>query len=250
MTADKSQFVLLKLRSGDEIIAKKAGAKKGTILLHRPLQLQRSTFLDPLSGNIKKNICVFRDWLEFTTQIECEVPEDFIVVNGTPTPDMISRYLAELDKLDRQDKTNAAKPSAKKPSKTDLEATEDLLDEYFKALQMPSSDPKTPAQQQKSDTNLPSIPPNTSMVTASFSMPPDVFLNIVLNMPMFDGWGQEMDDDSSDMDDNGDDDSEGEPPSQPPESKPKPPSSKKKPNKGEDKDTPPDGWNGRFGFPK
>jgi hypothetical protein len=65
-------------------------------------------------------------------------------------------------------------------------------------------------------------------------------LNIILNMPMFDGWGQEMPDDE----DFGDDDEEGEPPS-----KPNPPEGKspKKPKK--DDDHPP-GWNGRFGFPK
>lgn len=246
MTAEKSQFVLLKLRSGDEIIAKKAGAKKGILLLHRPLQLQRSTFLDPLSGNIKKNVCIFRDWLEFTTQIECEIPEDFIVMNASPTPDMVSRYLAELEKLDRGDKAAPAKPSAKKPTKEEIAATEDLLDEYFKALQLPPLDtPKTPPQQpSKQSPMLPNIPPNASMVTATFSMPPDVFLNIILNMPMFDNWGQDMGDDSTDMDEGGDDDSDGEPPSP----KPKPPTPKKKPNK--DEDTPPDGWNGRFGFPK
>jgi len=246
MPTDKniSQYVLLKLRSGDEIIAKKSGTKKGFLLLHRPLQLQRSTFLDPLSGNIKKNVCIFRDWLEFTTQIECEIPEDFIVMNGTPSPDMISRYLAELDKMDKQIKSpNPPKPSAKSATKSDLEATEDLLDLYFKSLKdlpQPSSFNQNPTQSGKPPVNPPNI--SSDMVTASFSMPPDVFLNIVLNMPLFDGFGQEMGDDSMDSDDGDDDDSDGDPPSP----KPKPP--KKKPNK--DEDTPPDGWNGRFGFPK
>lgn len=244
MTAEKSQFVILKLRSGDEIIAKKAGTKKDVLLLYRPLQLQRSTFLDPNTGNVRKNICIFRDWLEFTTQINCEIPNDFIIFSGVATPDMVSRYLAELDKLDKQDKTTPP-PITKKSQKSDLQATEDLLDEYFKALQQPlTGAPLPPPQQSKPPILPPSLPINTNMVTATFSMPPDVFLNIVLNMPMFDGWGQDLGDDSTDMDDGGEDDSDGEPPSP----KPKPPSPKKKPNK--DEDTPPDGWNGRFGFPK
>ena len=247
MPIDKniSQYVLLKLRSGDELIAKKTGSKKGLLIVSRPLQIQRSTFFDPVSGNIKKNICVFRDWLEFTTELECEIPDDCIMFNGSPNPDMISRYLAELEKMDKQMKSpNPPKPLAKSATKSDLEATEDLLDLYFKSLKdlpQPSAPNQNPPQPGKPPVNPPNI--SSDMVTASFSMPPDVFLNIILNMPLFDGFGQDMGDDSTDSDDGGDDDdSEGEPPSP----KPKPP--KKKPNK--DEDTPPDGWNGRFGFPK
>ena len=246
MPQDQSQYVLLKLRSGDEIIAKKNGAKKGILILSRPLQMQRSTFLDPLTGGVKKNICVLRDWLEFTTNLECEIPEDFVVLNAEPTPDMIQRYINELDKLDNPNKYNTFKTKAPKPSKAE---TEDLLDDYIKSLM--SSLPSTPTPKQEQVTppeQKPplTLPPSSSMVTASFSMSPDVFLNIVLNMPMFDGWGGELGDDSSEGEDGGDDDSEGDQTTPPPKNKP---SNKKKPKR--DDDTPPSGdWHGRFGFPK
>ena len=238
----ETEYVLLKLQSGDEIVAKKSGVKKGFIVITRPLLLQRTTLLDPITGNVKKNICIFRDWLEFTTNLECELAVDSIILTAIPSPDIIKRYEKELDLLDRQIKGEIPKPSASKnTSKMDLEEAENLLDEYFKTLKglSPKDQPKLPTN----PLGFPPSPPqNNGMVTATFSIPPDVFLNIVLNMPLFDSWGQDMGDDSTDMDDGGDDDSEGEPPSQ----KPKPP--KKKPNK--DEDTPPDGWNGRFGFPK
>jgi hypothetical protein len=242
MAQDQSKYVLLKLRSGDEIIAKKSGSKKGILILSRPLHMQRSTFLDPLTGGVKKNLCVFRDWLEFTSNLECEIPEDFIIFNGDPTPDMVQRYITELDKLDNPDKYNAIKSKAPKTSK---EETDELLDEYFKALMSPL--PPTPKKDTPPEQKPPlTLPPSSSMVTASFSMPPDVFLNIVLNMPMFDGWGGEMGDDSSEGEDGGDDDSEADQSPPPPKNKP---SNKKKPKR--DDDTPPSGeWHGRFGFPK
>jgi hypothetical protein len=236
MTAEKSEFVILKLRSGDEIVAKRNGSKKGSLPLSRPLQLQRSTLLDPLTGQVRKTICVFRDWLEFTTQIECEIPNDYIVMEATPSPDLIAKYEQELKIMD------TPKPQLAKGKKAaEKKAADTTMNDMIQDLIQKSGDTG------KSNPNLDDMLAKmlgsggmSPMVTASFSMPPDVFLNIILNMPMFDGWGQEMPDDE----DFGDDDEEGEPPS-----KPNPPEGKspKKPKK--DDDHPP-GWNGRFGFPK
>jgi len=240
----ETQYVVLKFTNGDEIISKKSGSRKGYVSLSRPLLIQRSTILDPLTGNIKRNICIFRDWLEFTTRLECEIAEDNILLLSTPSPEMIDRYEKELLNLDRQIKGEKTKTQSSIPSKRDIEETEKLLEDYFKMIGNLSTDkPKAPDATGKPSNGFPFPPSNPGMVTAAFSMPPDVFLNIVLNMPMFDSWGQDIGDDGSD-DEGFDDESDGEPPS-PKKPSPNP---KKKPNK--DDDTPPDGWNGRFGFPK
>ena len=244
MSQDQSQYVLLKLKNGDEIIAKKSGVKKGALLLSRPLQINRSTFLDPITGSIKKNICIFRDWLEFATDIEWEIAVESIILNVIPTPEMVERYLIELDKLDNPNKYTEPKTKIQKQSKAE---TEDLLDQYFKAFMPPQA--FNPAQNTNNQRPVepPTQPPlSSSMVTATFSIPPDVFLNIVLNMPMFDGWGGSGDESSDDGED--DTDSEGDkPPSPPPKNK----ASNKKKKPKQDDDTPPSGeWHGRFGFPK
>ena len=243
MTKEQSHYLILKLRSGDEIIGKRNGTKKGFVLLHRPLQLQRSTLLDPNTGAIRKNMCVFRDWLEFTTQIECEIPEDFIVISNTPSPDMIEKYVQELVSFDVDKPKVQEIPTPKAAQKRVLPApalTDDMLDDFFKNILQQ----KPPANGQPSPTNQSNpIPPTPSQVTASFSMPPEVFLNIIFNMPLFDGWGQEMPDGEEGGDDEGTDDGEEEPP-QPP--RPTNQIPRKKPKK--DDDAPP--FNGRFGFPK
>ena len=246
MTKEQSQYLILKLRSGDEIIGKKNGTKKGFVLLHRPLQLQRSTLLDPNTGVVRKNMCVFRDWLEFTTQIECEIPEDFIVISNTPSPDMIEKYVQELisfdvDKPKSQESVTPKVAQKKVPPAPVL--TDDMLDNFFKNILQQKSEEQLNRPSPTNQSNpIPPIPP-TPQVTASFTMPPEVFLNIMFNMPLFDGWGQEMPDGEDDEGDDGDSGDEDETP-QPPRPTNKTP--RKKPKK--DDDNPP--FHGRFGFPK
>ena len=238
MEDEKSEYLVVKLRSGDEIIGKKNGTKKGHVLLHRPLQIQRSTMLDPHSGQIRRNICVFREWLEFYTDISCEIPNDWIGFAGKASPAMAKRYVNELNTIDN----DMAKPQSK--------SLEDAISSILKPNDGSGQSPKMPRlgedgilrmlfQQQQGGPKPEPVAEN--MVTAKFTIPPDVFLSIILNMPMFDSWGQEMDDDESDFDDDGEDDSPKKP--KPPQSGPK---KKPKPGPGEE---PPSGWNGRFGFP-
>lgn len=237
MTNEESEFLILKLRSGDEIIGKKTGGSKATIILNRPLQLQRSTLLDPLTGEVRKNICVFRDWLEFTTVLDSEIPKDHVVMSAPPSPDLVKRYLQELNNLDN--------PKPKKPLKGQpkIDSKEDILDNFFKALNNQEK-PQTPSlEAMLSKLGMPN--PNPQMVTATFHMPPEVFMNIMLNLPLFD-MGDIMDMDDSGDEDFGDDDGEDEPKKpQPPKNSPK--KNKPKPNPDEE---PPQGWQGRFGFPK
>jgi len=247
MTKEQPQYLILKLRSGDEIIGKRNGTKKGFILLHRPLQLHRSTLLDPTTGVVRKNICMLRDWLEFTTQIECEIPEDYIVISNPPSPDMIEKYVQELVSFDVDTPQPVVAPIATTPPKaTPRKAplpppalTDDMLDDFFKnIIQQKPNSPSAPLMGGFASTP---IPPSPIPVTVSFTMPPEVFYNIIFNLPFFDGFGQDMPDSEDDESGDSGDDGEEDPPQTP-----RPPQSRRKPKK--DDDTPP--WNGRFGFPK
>lgn len=252
MTKEQPQYLILKLRSGDEIIGKRNGTKKGFVLLHRPLQLHRSTLLDPTTGAVRKNICMLRDWLEFTTQIECEIPEDYIVISNPPSPDMIEKYVQELVSFDVDAPQPVVAPIATTPPKaTPRKAplpppalTDDMLDDFFKNIlqQKPNSPSAPPAAPFMGGFASTPIPPSPAPVTVSFTMPPEVFYNIIFNLPFFDGFGQDMpDSEDDDSGDSGDDGGEEDPPQTP-----RPPQSRRKPKK--DDDAPP--WNGRFGFPK
>lgn len=245
MAKENSDIVVLKLRNGDELVAQKTGSTKTSLTLNRPLQLQRSTLLDPASGDVRKNICIFRDWLEFSTEIECTIPMDTVLLCSAANPDISKRYTQELHLLDN--------PQPKKPKKDSPK--DDLTEAIYqsikgqKAASLDDILAKLLNKPQASTPQSPTTEPpkqSDSMVSAHFQMPPDVFLNIVLNLPMFE-MGQDMLDDMDDGDGEGfDDDSEEDPktPKTPPNPK------NKKNRKPESGDEPPEGWNGRFGFPK
>lgn len=243
MAKENLDIVVLKLRNGDELVAKKTGGTKTSITLNRPLQLQRSTLLDPVSGDVRKNICIFRDWLEFCNDLECTIPMETVLVCSTANPDISKRYTQELHLLDNPQPKKAKKDSPKDDLSEAIyqsikgqkaPSIDDILAKLMKPPQAPQSPSVEPPKQSE------------SMVSAHFQMPPDVFLNIILNLPIFE-MGQDMMDDMDDGDGFGDDsDSEEDPKS--PKTPPNPKNKKnRKPESGED---PPEGWNGRFGFPK
>lgn len=246
MAKETAEFVLLKLRSGDEIVARKSGTSPQGLSLSRPLQLQRSTMLDPHTGEIKRNICVLRDWLEFTTSVDCNIPHDFIIVQSKASPDLIKRYMRELNALDTPSKGKPVPPAPP----TTSPAVEKKMEEFFRNMGLPSP-PSTNSNPQ----GLPENPFSGMMgdlpqdrVTVNISMPMDAFLSLAMNLPLFemgqDGPMDEFGDGDDDLDFDGDDeDSHPKEPTTPPP--PKPRAKKKKP----DSDEPPEFPN-RFGFPK
>jgi hypothetical protein len=244
MPNEKAQFVIVKLRSGDELVAQLTESSKDTVRLMRPLQMQRTSLYDTNTSQIKKNICVFRDWLEFSTDLECELPRDTILTMFNANDEIVRKYKQELEFLDTGSRS-MPKKNAKEDEITDLEkeANDILMREAMRLLH--GNPPmKSDPSDKGSFINQTNLGQN---VTATFSMPPDVFLNIVLNMPMFDGWGQDMPDDGEDF--GSDDDSEDEPRNPTPPPPPNRKAKKKKPDSNSE-DDPPKGWNGRFGFPK
>jgi hypothetical protein len=240
MAKENTDFVVIKLVSGDEIVAKKTGSTRTAFLLHRPMQMQRTTLMEQTTGEIRKNICIFRDWLEFTEELECSIPKDSVIMCLKATDDLVQRYQRELELLDNPKPRPTATPKQPK-----AESIEEFYTNLLKSL------PKTGVPPAKSESNpfeapKAQMPPQGNnafpMVSATFHMPPEVFMNIILNLPLFEFDPDMMDD----MGDEGmDDDSEDEP--KPQNNPPKSKRNKPKKNSG---DEPPEDWHGRFGFPK
>lgn len=263
MTKEKSEHTLLKLRSGEEIIGRRVSAKRGYTGLERPLQINKSSIIDPHSGEIRKNICVLRNWMEFAVETRCEIPNDSILVTSTPTPEVVQRYKHELDRQDINAEVLKSLPDSElnkimgdiskvekppiDPRFTPLTGQGDWTTKH--PFQLP---PTSPQDQILNDMlnkiigpRTPTPAPGQGAITITMSIPPDVFMNILFNLPMFDGvWGEEFpeDEEGDEDDDEGD-----QPKPQPP---PKGQTPKRKPKKDKDDDPPSNGWHGRFGFPK
>ena len=95
---DKSCRVL-KLKSGDEIIAKVKGKEKGHFLVERPMQIKTSIMHDEY-GRVTNEVILLRSWLANTNQMVCKIPEDFVALMLPPAKPVINHYKVELEKED------------------------------------------------------------------------------------------------------------------------------------------------------
>lgn len=254
----KNDHILLKLRSGEEIIGKRVSAKRGYTGVERPLQINKSSILDPISGQIRKNICVLRNWMEFSLENRCEIPNDYILFTSTPTPEVVERWRHEIEAQDTQGGSAAPQEGPIDPILARLIAGAD------------STQPQLPPPQESAGRaamnqimnelwgkilgskappgGVPPAGPNPQqMVTITMSIPPEVFMNVLFNLPIFDGWGDEILDDEED--EGSDEDDEGDSQKPPPPPKGQAPKGRK-PKKDKDDEPPSNGWHGRFGFPK
>jgi len=94
------EYKILKLRSGEELISivNQVGAKK--IVLDRPMQMKLTTMHDPLTGEVKKEMWVLRDWMNNSEELTCDIPTDFVVTTITPNQKIIDQYESKKLKED------------------------------------------------------------------------------------------------------------------------------------------------------
>lgn len=108
----KSELRVFKLRSGEEIIAKVSGKTKDKIKLTRPMRIMQNFQTDPFTGT-KRQIVYFSNWLGSTSELSAEIPLDFVVVELSPDPDLITLYSRQMESDDRNDLTPPSSPKNK-----------------------------------------------------------------------------------------------------------------------------------------
>ena len=93
----KSPYRILRLRSGDDIIAKIVGKKGDKFILERPMQMKAATILD---GGTQKEILCFRNWLQYTDDDTTNIPTDWVATFLTPQDEISDLYEHEKRKED------------------------------------------------------------------------------------------------------------------------------------------------------
>lgn len=91
-------YRVIKLRSGEELIAEVDESTEGQVKLLKPMVFKSIVVSDP-TGVPKEGI-VLKNWLAFGNQKETVIPKDFIATTLEPTEDVMSYYLAEKDRED------------------------------------------------------------------------------------------------------------------------------------------------------
>ena len=100
-----NSYRILKLRSGEELITRIRGEKKGKLIIERPMVFKSSTLTDPYGR--AKEVTTLKNWLSYATQEQAYIPKDFIASFLEPDIDVLKLYNYEKRKDDhfkRQDK--------------------------------------------------------------------------------------------------------------------------------------------------
>ena len=126
--ADK--YKILKLKSGEELIAGIVGSTKGKMTLERPMVFKTSFQLDGLGR--KRELTFLRDWLQNTTDIRVEIPRDHIATFLHPSSEVLKLYHLEKER----DDIGSIKDIPQDESVTD--ATMKNLFDDLKELEKPS----------------------------------------------------------------------------------------------------------------
>ena len=87
----KTPFKVLKLRSGDDVVARLIKNTKEFIRLERPMVIKVMHYVEPMGGSKKETIVLY-DWMKMTTSNNIDIPRDHIVGIFDANPDIVDAY--------------------------------------------------------------------------------------------------------------------------------------------------------------
>ena len=114
-----SDYRILKLRSGEEIIAKVVGQNKKAMVLERPFMFKNSMIVDGFGR--RREITVLKNWLANSKQIRTEIPKNHIASFLDPDDDVSVLYDIEKEREDTNQRKRSVGTSDSLFPHTDLE---------------------------------------------------------------------------------------------------------------------------------
>ena len=155
-------YKILKLRSGESVIAKIIGSKNNQVLLENPMIMNVMTIPDPFL-KFKREVLTLSNWLEYSKSKEVTIPEDWIALCLTPDAQTTKLYIAEVN---QPDVTKEEMMREQMMREDIMKQAEENLKELEEELQNLSDMP-----------DIPSGPP--SSVFMSFAMNHDMFKKLI-----------------------------------------------------------------------
>ena len=146
-------YRILRLRSGEDVIARIKGKKNGNLLIERPMQMKITTLVDA-DGVTQKDMLLLRNWLQYTTHIEAEIPMEWVAIMLTPDKIATSAY-------DR--------------AKEDEDCNPPVSEELFPPKQQQQAKEPTPNNFSRSVNN--EVEPGSIFVT--LAIPPMLFVHLL-----------------------------------------------------------------------
>lgn len=123
----KTSYRIIKLSSGEEIIANIKGKENGKIILERPMIFKTQIIMNTFTSS-QKEMVFLRDWIAYTNDNEAKVEENHITSIFKPDDMVIVMYDKAKEKVDENP------PSMEKisePKSGDYGSVEDMIREML-----------------------------------------------------------------------------------------------------------------------
>lgn len=131
-------YRILKLKTGDEIIAKITKRDKGKVSVETPMIFRTIIMSDPYTG-AQKEVTILKDWILYSSDDFIKIPEEEIISYASPLEEAISLY--EKEKLRKKNNKGTKEiknfDSVKKDMQNDFQK---LMDDILDQAKMLSSD--------------------------------------------------------------------------------------------------------------
>lgn len=204
----RSKYRILKLRSGEEIIASIVGQKKQKFIVERPFTLQNSQYIDQL-GN-PRDVVRLRSWLKFSNQNTVSIPKDHVATFLDPDDHISKLYDVEKEREDVQLPPNivmkkdvkSQPPIDLNPDEIDPEMVEQIMKEIVEEMKNAHSE-KFENENIDDVDELTGVPKNNKkeFIVMNMVFPPSLLAELinkgVVDPELFDDL---MDDDDDDDD--------------------------------------------------
>lgn len=185
--------VLVKLRSGEEIIATMVSKGTKGLLVQNPMLLRHVPFMDYNTGSLKA-ATIMEDWLARGEEKEITIPHSWIGFSMNPNQEVIESYTKYIEKQKEE------------PKKSDETATEEISEEKKLEDEMTKilNDMVNDAKNMPPTNDLASMMSNMDfgkpkeMVSINFDIPPNLFKELLEEGLLSDIMGAPLDDDEMD----------------------------------------------------
>ena len=176
----KTPYRILKLKSGEQIIAKLKGEERGKIIIERPMVFMTRIVMDPYSGR-QRELTVLKNWLAHTNEIETRLPKDYIATYLVPDSDVMELYGLEKEKEDVDTKepkiTNLTELMKKDMERKNI--GEDMMPEDIENLIDMMKDAIDENPDLLDDIDEMEKPLNKNFITMSMMLPPEALMTLV-----------------------------------------------------------------------
>lgn len=168
----KTKYKIMKLRSGEEIIARISNSTKEKITVERPMCFRSIMMQDYFGG--PKEILIMKNWIPLSVENNIDIPKDHVVSFINPNPDAIMLYETEKEKEDTKSKITQFKKENPIDDDEDFKKMMKYLSDNTQRLDDMMKDIEK-TDDKKNDKK----PDNQDMIFMNMMFPPEMLVDLI-----------------------------------------------------------------------